>query len=327
MNQQFESDVMQDLMEDSPPASADEYDVADEMEGFEGDGFEGADEMDLYGDAEEEGFYEEGDAYTDEYEEDYDAGGGSLELLEEAMADALDAEDGDEFLAGLLGGVSRVASAIRQGAGTVGRVSRQVSRVAQRTGEMAGQARRIAGQTQRITQRAARARSPAGYLLQRLGQYLNQGFDEFEVLEDMADMFAEEELDEFLPILGGLAARVLANPVIRRAAGRLTQPLRRQLIRSASQAAQSLLRQQGPQALRSLPRIAQSVARTAARQGLPPTALPAAIRRVTAQVAAQPRLVRRLATAPAPAPARPVARQRRPQASGRVAAGRAQRFY
>ena len=160
-----------------------------------------------------------------------------------------------------------------------------------------------------------RARSPLGYLMQRFGHYLNEGFDEFEALEDLADTFAEEELDEFLPVLAGLAARRLARPLVRRAAGQLTRPLRHRLVRGATQATQALLRRRGPRALRALPRIAQSVARISARRGLEPGALPAAFRQIAAQVAVHPQLARRLAQ-PVSLPPTATVQRRRPASHG-----------
>jgi hypothetical protein len=53
--------------------------------------------------------------------------------------------------------------------------------------------------------------------------------------------------------------------------------------------------------LRVLPRIARSVAQTAARHRLNPATLPQAIRRTTAQVATRPELLRRLLRPSAPA--------------------------
>jgi hypothetical protein len=129
-----------------------------------------------------------------------------------------------------------------------------------------------------------------------LQQYTAQGFDEMEAFEDLADWFAEEEMDEALPVLAGLAARTLVRPLVRRAAGQVGRPIARQLVRGATQAARTLIQRRGPRAVRALPRIARSVARTAVRRRLPVTALPQAVRRAAARVAAQPRLVQRLAS-------------------------------
>jgi hypothetical protein len=320
--QKFESEVMQDLTAEAPPSSADDsLDEASNIEGYEEGTMEDAavEEMDMFEEGGEESFHAE-DAFADGFEEnlgeDYaEEDVAAWEALEDAMADALEAYDTDEFLGRALGGISQVAGLISRGAGAAERATRTVNRVAHRARRAAGQAQRVAGRVGRIAGRAARARSPLGYLMQRFGQYLNEGFDEFEALEDLADTFAEEELDEFLPVLAGLAARALARPSVRRAAGQLTRPLRRRLVRGATQATQALLRRRGSQALRALPRIAQSVARISARRRLQPGALPAAFRQIAAQVAAHPQLARRLAQ-PASLPPTPTMRQRRPAVRG-----------
>jgi hypothetical protein len=282
--QKFKSEVMQDLAAEAPPSSAeDSLDEASDIEGYEQDTLEDAavEEMDMFEEGGEESFSGE-DAFADGFkenlgedyaEEDIAAG----KALEDAMSDALEAYDTDKFLGRALGGIARVSGLISRGAGAAGQAARTVSQATRRAQRAAGQSQRVAGRVGRIARRAARARSPLGYLMQRFGQYLNEGFDEFEALEDLADTFADEEMDQFLPVLAGMAARTLARPLVRQATGQLARPLRQRLVRSATQATQALLRQRGPQALRALPRIAQSVARISARQGLQPGALPAAV--------------------------------------------------
>ena len=131
-------------------------------------------------------------------------------------------------------------------------------------------------------------------ILPMLQQRAAQGADEMDVFEDLADWYEEEQADEALPVLAGVAARAALRPLIRRGAAVAGRAVRRQLVRGATQAARSLVRRQGPQAVRALPRIARSVGRTAARRGVRPTALPTAIRQTAARVAAQPGLARRL---------------------------------
>lgn len=176
-----------------------------------------------------------------------------------------------------------------------------MGRAAQTAGRVAGQVQRVAGQVQRVAGRAGRAANPLASILGQvaplLQQYAAQGFDELDALEDLADLFADEELDEALPVLAGIAARTMVRPVLRRAA--LSSPLRRQIVHSTTQVARNLVRRQGPAALRALPRIAQSVGQTAARRRLSPSRLPQAIRQTGARVAAQPRLVGQLSR-PAP---------------------------
>jgi hypothetical protein len=361
MDQRFEGEVMQDLAAESPAAFSEES--LDGMEGAEGEGFAEEDVMD------ELEAYDEGEDEALAMEEDFEADLGDefdefeaadeldvWDALEDVMADALDAEDADEFLRSLIGGLSglgRVAGAIGRGAraagrvgqvvgraartaGRVGRVAGRAGRVAGRAGRVAGRARRVVGRAQRLAGRVPRLSgglggvmdlpedgeappsddsreapppNPIGLLMQQLGQYLNQGMDEYEALEDLADLFAEEDLDEALPVLARVVARTAVRPVLRRAGGQISRPVRRQLVRSATQATQTLMRRRGPQAARALPRIAQSVGRTAARRGLRPAAVPQAMRRTAAQVAARPALVRRLAQPTvSPAARRPVGR-------------------
>jgi hypothetical protein len=127
--------------------------------------------------------------------------------------------------------------------------------------------------------------------MRRLGRYLAEGIDEGEALDDLTELFVEEGLDEALPVLGGLAARALLRPL---SAGRIGAPLRRQLVASATQAARTLAERAGPEALRALPRLAQSIGRTAGRRDARPAALPQTLRRTAVQVASQPALLARL---------------------------------
>jgi hypothetical protein len=310
MDQPFESDVMEDLAANSSFGDEGAFDAWD---GMEGEGFEGFEAEDSFGEEQlgledlgGEGFLG-GDEYEAELGEDFgddyfiDSEANDWDALEEAVADALDAEDSDEFFRQLLGGISRVAGAARRGATTASRVARGVGRAVQTAGRVAGQVQRVAGQVQRVAGRAGRAANPLASILGQvaplLQQYAAQGFDELDALEDLADLFADEELDEALPVLAGMAARTMVRPVLRRAA--LSSPLRRQIVHSTTQVARNLVRRQGSAALRALPRIAQSVGQTAARRRLSPSRLPQAIRQTGARVAAQPRLVRQLSR-PAP---------------------------
>jgi len=130
--------------------------------------------------------------------------------------------------------------------------------------------------------------------MQRLGRYLAEGIDEREALDDLTELFVEEGLDEALPVLGGLAARALLQPLSAARTGRIGAPLRRQLVESATQAARTLAGRAEPEALRALPRLAQSIGRTAGRRDARPAALPQALRRTAAQIASQPALLARL---------------------------------
>ncbi|WP_287661604.1 hypothetical protein [Microcystis sp. M049S2] len=154
MDQPFESDVMEDLAANSSFGDEGAFDAWD---GMEGEGFEGFEAEDSFGEEQlgledlgGEGFLG-GDEYEAELGEDFgddyfiDSGANDWDALEEAVADALDAEDSDEFFRQLLGGISRVAGAARRGATTAGRVARGVGRAAQTAGRVAGQVQRVAG--------------------------------------------------------------------------------------------------------------------------------------------------------------------------------------
>jgi hypothetical protein len=131
-------------------------------------------------------------------------------------------------------------------------------------------------------------------LLPMLQQHAAQGASEMDVFEDLADWFEQEDADEALPVLAGVAARAALRPLIRRGGARAGRAVSRQIVRGATQAARSLVNRQGPQAVRALRPIARSVGRAAVRRGMRPAALPGAIRQTAARVAAQPALARRL---------------------------------
>lgn len=331
----FESEVMRELAGEAPPASADEpLDASesatsenDEAEGYEEDSMEDAlvEEMDTFEEGGEESFFD-GDGFdegsadepTGEWTEyqDFDA-----DAVEAAMADALEAEDTDEFFRALLSGVSQAAGVAQRGASGIARAARRageavaegaaqasvagigpraarrVSQAAREASEAvvegAGRASIAAGQVGRTAREAAQAPSPLRHLLQALRQQQRQGFDELESLEALTDEIAAGDFDEVdvntaLPVLGGLTARAVLAP--QRATGRLSRPVRERLVQSATQAASTLVRRCGRQAIRALPGIARRVARTAAREGLRPGALPQVLQRTTARVVANTEL-------------------------------------
>jgi hypothetical protein len=281
VDQRFEDDVMQDLSGQGPAASGDEA-AFEAMAAAATDGFgegtleDGSDEhpdpaADFAGD---DGFDEDS---GDDRDLGFDAAEDEMaEGLEASIADALSTQGADEFLARILGGVARLAP----------RAARETPRRPVRGRRADRPAPRGSG-SDRI-----RARQPLTGLLRRLGQHLAEGGEVREAFADLAELFAEEGLDEALPVLGGLTARALLEPL---SAGRGTAPVRRQLVASATQAARTLVGRGGPEALRALPRLADSMARTALRRGLRPAALPQALRRTVAQVASQPALLARLA--------------------------------
>jgi len=285
MSKRLERDLMDDLAADASPSSAAQAESELEMEGLEErdaaeaeteDALEEADPAEHADDGFEDEFEEEAireavDGFTEAGETD------AQDALEEAMADALDAEDTDAFFARLIEGISGVARTAGRGAGRGGPVAGEVGRPAERASPSARPGASLLPQ-----------------VLPLLQQYAAQGLDEYDAFVDMVDALAEEEMEVAIPVLGGMAARTLVRPLVRRIDVPLARPVARQLVRGAAQAARALVRQQGPQAVRALPRLARGLARTAERWRLPVTALPRAIYRTAARVAAQPRLVRRL---------------------------------
>src|SRR5687768_7997818 len=122
MEQPFEHDLMEDLADESPLSSAEE--AFDEQEGMEAEGFAGEDtfseemhgfdagvEEDLLAEdsAEEEFEADVGDDFAEDYGE-----ANPLDAMEEAVADALDADDSDEFLRRISRGIRTAVSIARR---------------------------------------------------------------------------------------------------------------------------------------------------------------------------------------------------------------------
>jgi hypothetical protein len=257
VDQRFEDDVMQDLSGEGPAVSSDEAAFA-AMAAAATDGFG---EEPLEGDMREDTDPAANVAAEDGSGEDADDDLGldpefdaveTPDGLEAAIAETLDAQGPEEFFARLLGGVGRLAA--RPALGT----RRQSAR---------SRGARPASQEGASSETGTRG-SLTG-VMRRLGRYLAEDIDEREALDDLTELFVEEGLDEALPVLGGLAARTLLQPL---SAGRIGAPLRRQLVETATQAARTLGERAGPEALRALPRLAQSIGRTAGRRDARPAA-------------------------------------------------------
>lgn len=276
----FETDVMEDLYYDEAEGPArhhlDEFDEFSEEGGDEflrniiggigravgglmgggGDGFDEYDEFDEY------------DAY-DEFEGDE-----MMDAMEEAVVDALAAEDSDEFFRRLARGVSRVA--------------RGAARVARRVAPVVGRiARTVAPIASAIplpwTQAIGRVANIAGRLMA-------DGADEFDAMDEMFDLAEYDGIDAAAPVIAGLTIRRTMPGV-----ARLPRPARQQLVRSVTQATRTVARRQGPQAARAVPGVVRAV-QTAVRQGrIPPRAAPQAIQRAAARVASSPQAARQMA--------------------------------
>ncbi|MGQ0443557.1 MAG: hypothetical protein ACT4O2_00135 [Beijerinckiaceae bacterium] len=273
MSDAFEADVMDELYDAAEGPAQRYYGDAFEEEEFDAleEGFE--DEF-------EEGFEEEFEAM-----EDYGDEGDLLDAMEEEVADALEEEDSDEFLRRLAGIARRVGRG-------VGRVARGAAQVARRAAPVVGRiARTVAPIASAIPIPQAQA---IGRIAGLLGRVLPNQADEFDALDDVIDLAEEEDAVDFAaPIIAGLTVRRTMPGIARQ-----PRAVRRQMVRSVSQATRTVTRRAGPQAARAVPRVVQAARRAAQRRGMPVRAVPQAVRRVAARVARSPQTVRRLAGAP-----------------------------
>lgn len=267
----FETDVMEDLYYDEAEGPARlQFDEFDEYDAYYADEYEDIDAPQQFDE------FDEFDSFYASENEDMDA----LDAMEEAVVDALEAEDTDEFFRRLRRGLGRVARIARGAVRTVGRGIRAAAPVV-------GQIARTVGPiASLIPHPAAQA---VGRLASIAGRVLPA--DELDAMEDLFD-YAEDEdaIDAAAPVIAGLTIRRTMPGV-----SRLSRPARRQLVRSVTQATRAVARQQGPQAARAVPGVVRTV-QTAVRQGrIPPRAAPRAIQRSAVRVARSPQLTRQMA--------------------------------
>ncbi len=278
----FDANVMDDLFYDAAEGPAHAYDAYDDGD----DEFTRIVSGAIGGNA-----YDEADDWADAYDayDDFDSDG--LDAMEEAVADALEAEDTDEFFRRLARGIGRVARGVAQGvrriAPVVGRIARVVAPIASAI-------------PLPWTQAIGAAANIAGRLMA-------DGADEFDALEEMFD-FAEDNIDAAAPVIAGLTIRRNMPNV-----ARLPRAARVQLVRSVTRATRTVARRQGPQAARAIPAVVRTVQTAVRQQRVPARAVPQVIQRAAARVSRSPATVRRMA-AQAPAAARPAARARIPTA-------------
>lgn len=203
-------------------------------------------------------------------EDGADMQGDAWDSFQDEVADALDEEDGDEFLGRVLGGLSRVARRVAPAAqralpgmmrGARGMAARAggLSQAAQRLARMLGSQGAQGG-----PRGAAPAAAPGGGIAALLGQLMGQGFDEFEAFDELADAY-EDGVDEALPAIVGLAARGLARGLGHRTVGQLGQAARRALVRGVATATRTLVNRHGPRGARAAGRLAVRAGRVARR--------------------------------------------------------------
>jgi hypothetical protein len=255
----FETDVMEDLYYDQAEGPArHHFDEYDEFEEGESDSYDEYDEMDEY----DEFALDEADEYDDT---------DMLTVMEDAMVDALAAEDSDEFFRR----ARRALQRARQIARTVGRGVAQVAPVVSRVASL-------------IPHPAAQAVGRAAAIAGRIGQAISA--DEFDLMEDLYDLAEDEDyMDAAAPMTAALTIRHIIPNV-----SRMPRPARRQLLRSVTQATQTITRRQGAQAARAVPGVVRTVQSAVRQRRIPPSAVPQAITRTAARVARNPQLTRQM---------------------------------
>ncbi|AFE07304.1 hypothetical protein COCOR_07064 [Corallococcus coralloides DSM 2259] len=281
----FEDEGMEDPFEgegfeDNPTTMEDPFeDNPNPMdEGFEAEGFEdNPNPMD-------EGFEAEG--FEDNpvtMEDAFEGEGFDLEnpnALEDTFADAMDAQDEDEFLRRLAAGARRLATVAGP---TFQRIRRRAMPIAMRL----------------IRQAAPRLGGIAGQEIGRtLGGLLRA--DAMDAFADAAgDYASDEDMDAFNRVLGGLAARHVVrstmSPARRRQSPQQARALGRAVGQMTTQLASRISQRYGPRALPAVTRVVRQVTRLVRQQGASPQAVPRMLRRIGTRVISSPRVVRRLA--------------------------------
>jgi hypothetical protein len=254
---------MEDYGDELEDGLEDELEDTFEMEGFE--------DEDAY-----EGGFEAYDGFESDAYEDYAV----EEAIDDVLANALGAEESDEFLGSLWKGLKhvgrKVVAGIKRAAPVVGKIASGVSRVASMIPTPYTQAiGRIAG----IVGKAAN-------LAQRLKA---EGASEEDALEAFAEMAAKDP--RALPIVAGLTART----ILKRRGAHMSHGARKHVVKQVKAATHHLVSRRGLHAVRAMPKIAKTVKRNAIAKGVPPAATVKVLRRTAAKVAKSPALTRRLA--------------------------------
>ncbi|WP_404368901.1 hypothetical protein ACIHQR_05350 [Corallococcus coralloides] len=288
-----EGDEMSDLLAEGEEGFEGEGFEAEGMEeGFEGEGFE-AEGMEEGFEAEgmEEGF--EGEGFEAEgmeegfeaegMEEGFEAEGFEMDnpnALEDTFADAMDAQDEEEFLRRLRAGARRLATVAGP---TFQRIRRRAMPIAMRL----------------IRQAAPRL---GGIASQEIGRTVSGLLraDAMDAFADAAgDYASDEDLDAFNRVLGGLAARHVVrstlSPARRRQQPQQARALGRAVSQMATQLATRVSQRYGPKALPAVTRVVRQVTQLVRQQGASPQAVPRMLRRIGTRVISNPRVVRRLA--------------------------------
>ena len=249
-----EQDIMEDLANGELEGASEMEDEFDPFNEYESD---------LAGDfasgdfGEDEGNYFSGE---DDFEGDE-----ADENIGQMLGSVLGAEDEDEFLGKLFSGAKNL---IKKAAPVVGKIARGAAPILSTIPHPAAQvAGRVAGM---------------------LGKLKAEGASVEDALEAVAEVAARDP--RALPVVVGLASR----SVIKNRGASMPPAQRQQIAKTMNKAARTLVSSGGPKAIRALPKITQSVKRTAGARGASPAAQPKVIARTAAKVAQNPGLLRRL---------------------------------
>jgi hypothetical protein len=324
MQHPFESEFA-----DEGTEAMDEFESGEDIEdGFEA--AEGGEELDA-ADEWEDGFEEEAFAEGEDVDvaDEWEAGGEEFEEgadVEDVFADAMDAGDEDEFLSRVLSGLGgRAAGMLRGGVGRAlrgagGALRSQIRRrgglggIAGRLGQMGGRAlaRRIGVNPQMGAQLGGQLGGNLGGLLANLMRQAGGGGQTLDAFTDALADASDDEIDEYIPAVAGMAARQVVRatttPAQRAAQPQRAAQIGRAAMRATTQAARRLVQTGGGQTLRAIGPVVRQVTQVARTQRVQPQAVAPMIRRAAARIAASPRALRRLSRP------RPAARQLRRRA-------------
>ncbi|HVH78866.1 MAG TPA: hypothetical protein VM782_05725 [Stellaceae bacterium] len=242
MIDRMDDDLMEDLAEPEGPAyhrADDPGDLGEELGDF---GDLGDDLVDAYDPGEDLG-----DDLADDAADEFD----------DAIAEALMADEADEFLGSVWKAVKKVAPIVSKvapflpipGAGVIGKVADVVANAAE------------------------------------------DEADEIDAIDGMIELADEADaIDAVAPVVAGLAIKK-AIPTV----SRLPHGTRKQLVKATAAATKHIARRHGPVAAAAAPAIVRHARKVAANRGLPATHLPHLVKRTAARVARSPGLVRRMA--------------------------------
>jgi hypothetical protein len=244
MSQPLDDDLLDDLAEPEGPAfSRHAFDDADPLDDLAEP--LGADPLDDLGEAAE-----------------FDAAE-VMDELEDAVAEALDADDADEFFGKLFKGLRNIAK----------KVAPIVSKVAPLL-PIPGAA--LIGKAADVVSKVAADEA-----------------DELDAFEGMIDIADEaDSFDAAAPVAAALAIRKAVPQ-----AARLPHAQRKQLVKATAAATRHVARRHGPTAAAAVPAIVKHARRVAVQRGAPARQLPHLVRQTAAKVAQSPQLVRRFARA------------------------------